>query len=109
MQKKGDFVYFDPPYDPISDTSSFTGYNLNGFSKNDQLRLRDVCVELDKRGCKFLLSNSATDFIKEIYYESGFRIEIVSASRNINSVASKRGKIDEVLVMNYEPNEDENR
>lgn len=107
--KKGDFVYFDPPYDPISDTSSFTGYNLNGFSKNDQLRLRDVCVELDKRGCKFLLSNSATDFIKEIYYESGFRIEIVSASRNINSVASKRGKIDEVLVMNYEPNEDENR
>ncbi|MCM3033670.1 DNA adenine methylase [Niallia sp. MER 6] len=97
---KGDFVYFDPPYDPVSDTSSFTGYSLDGFNRDAQIRLRDVFVELDKRGCKVLLSNSATDFIKDIY--SDFNIEIVSASRNINSVASKRGKIDEVLVMNYE-------
>lgn len=102
--KKGDFVYFDPPYDPVSDTSSFTGYSLDGFNRDDQIRLRDLCVELDKRGCKFLLSNSATDFIKEIYEEKKFHIEIVSATRNINSVASKRGKIDEVLVMNYDPN-----
>ncbi len=102
--KKGDFVYFDPPYDPVSDTSSFTGYSLDGFNKDDQLRLRDLCVDLDKKGCKFLLSNSATDFIKEIYKEKGFHIKIVSASRSINSVASKRGKIDEMLVMNYEPN-----
>lgn len=101
--KKGDFVYFDPPYDPVSDTSSFTGYSLAGFNKEDQIRLRDVCVELDKKGCKFLLSNSATDFIKEIYEEKNFHIEVVTAARNINSVASKRGKIDEVLVMNYEP------
>ncbi|MET3699833.1 DNA adenine methylase Dam [Bacillus oleivorans] len=101
--KNGDFVYFDPPYDPVSDTSSFTGYSLDGFNKDDQLRLRDLCVDLEKRGCKFLLSNSATDWIKEKYEEKGFHIEIVSASRNINSVASKRGKIDEVLVMNYEP------
>ncbi|RIU93314.1 DNA adenine methylase [Oceanobacillus picturae] len=99
--KKGDFIYLDPPYDPVSDTSSFTGYSLNGFSKEDQLRLRDMCVELDKRGCKFLLSNSATPFIKDIYNEKGFNIKTVSAKRNINSVASKRGKIDEVLVMNY--------
>src|SRR5690606_29876387 len=102
--KKGDFIYFDPPYDPVSDTSSFTGYSLDGFNRDDQLRLRNICVELDKRGCKFLLSNSATNFIKEIYEEYGFHVEIVSASRSINSVASKRGKIDEVLVMNYEPN-----
>jgi len=101
--KKGDFVYFDPPYDPVSDTSSFTGYSLDGFNRDDQIRLRDLFVELDKRGCKVLLSNSATDFIKEIY--SDFHIEIVSAARSINSVASKRGKIDEVLVMNYEPRE----
>jgi len=100
--KKGDFIYFDPPYDPVSDTSSFTGYSLDGFNKDDQIRLRDTFVELDKKGCKVLLSNSATDFIKDIYKD--FHIEIVSASRNINSVASKRGKIDEVLVMNYEPN-----
>lgn len=102
--QEGDFVYFDPPYDPVSDTSSFTSYSLDGFNREDQIRLRDVCVELDKRGCRFLLSNSATDFIKEIYTEKGFHVEIVSATRNINSVASKRGKIDEVLVMNHEPN-----
>ncbi|MGG0716978.1 DNA adenine methylase [Robertmurraya massiliosenegalensis] len=101
--KEGDFVYFDPPYDPVSDTSSFTSYSLDGFKREDQLRLRDLCVELNKKGCKFMLSNSATDFIKDIYQE--FYIEIVSATRSINSVASKRGKIDEVLVMNYEPNE----
>jgi DNA adenine methylase len=98
--KKGDFVYFDPPYDPVSDTSSFTGYSLDGFSKDDQKRLKYVFVELDKRGCKVLLSNSATDFIKDLY--EGFHIEIVSASRNINANASGRGKIDEVLVRNYE-------
>lgn len=103
--EKGDFVYFDPPYDPVSDSASFTGYSLDGFDRSQQIRLRDLCVELDKRGCKFLLSNSATDFIQEIYKEEEFHIEIVSASRNINSVASKRGKIDEVLVMNYDPNE----
>lgn len=100
--KEGDFVYFDPPYDPVSDTSSFTSYSLDGFNRNDQIRLRDVCLELDRRGCKFLLSNSATDFIKELY--DGFHIELVSATRTINSVASKRGKIDEVLVMNYKQN-----
>lgn len=100
--KKGDFIYIDPPYDPLSNTSSFTGYNLDGFNRDDQERLRDVFEELDKRGCKVLLSNSATDFIKDLYKD--YHIEIVSASRNINSIASKRGKIDEVLVMNYEPN-----
>jgi len=105
--KKGDFIYFDPPYDPVSDTSSFTGYSLYGFDKDDQIRLRDLFVELDKRGCKVLLSNSATDFIKDLYKD--FHIEVVSANRNINANASRRGKIDEVLVMNYEPNEDENR
>ncbi|MBE2911719.1 Dam family site-specific DNA-(adenine-N6)-methyltransferase [Anoxybacillus flavithermus] len=99
--KKGDFIYFDPPYDPVSDTSSFTGYSLYGFDKDDQIRLRDLFVELDKRGCKVLLSNSATDFIKDLYKD--FHIEVVSANRNINANASRRGRIDEVLVMNYEP------
>lgn len=102
--QKGDFVYFDPPYDPVSTTSSFTSYSLDGFSRDDQVRLRDLCVDLDKRGVKFLLSNSATDFIIEIYKEAGFIVEIVSATRSINSVASKRGKIDEVLIRNYGTN-----
>lgn len=100
--KKGDFIYLDPPYDPVSDTSSFTSYSLDGFNKDDQRRLKYMFVELDKRGCKVMLSNSATDFIKELY--EGFHIQIVSATRNINANSSGRGKIDEVLVMNYESN-----
>ncbi|WP_346199748.1 DNA adenine methylase [Caldifermentibacillus hisashii] len=100
--KKGDFVYFDSPYDPVSETASFTGYTLGGFNKDEQIRLRDLFVDLDKRGCKVLLSNSATEFIKDLYKD--YHIEIVSATRNINSIATKRGKIDEVLVMNYEQN-----
>ncbi len=98
--KKGDFVYFDPPYDPISDTSSFTGYDLNGFGKSEQKRLRDVYKNLSDKGCFVLLSNSATDFILDLYKD--FYVVKVAASRNINSVATGRGKIDEVLVMNYD-------
>lgn len=98
--KKDDFVYLDPPYDPISESSSFTGYNAGGFSRHEQIRLRDVCNELNEKGVKFLLSNSSTDFIKDIY--SDYIIEEVDAKRNINSKASKRGKIKELLVRNYE-------
>ena len=103
--KAGDFVYLDPPYDPVSDTSSFTGYNAGGFTRKNQEELRDVCVELDKKGVKFLLSNSATSYIKEIYDASLFKVlkvEIVKAKRNINSNGNKRGEVDEVLIRNYE-------
>jgi DNA adenine methylase len=97
--KSGDFIYFDPPYDPVSETSSFTSYDLNGFGKEEQRRLKKVFKELADRGCYVLLSNSATEFILELYREySPIR---VSATRNINSVASGRGKIEEVLVKNY--------
>ncbi|WP_207634159.1 DNA adenine methylase [Halalkalibacter urbisdiaboli] len=99
--KAGDFVYFDPPYDPVSTTASFTSYSLDGFGKKEQERLRDVCIELDQRGCYIVVSNSATDYVKELYKH--FHIEIVGATRNINSVATKRGKIEEVLVMNHVP------
>jgi DNA adenine methylase len=98
--KKGDFIYFDPPYDPVSDTSSFTGYDINGFGKREQERLRDVYKKLSDKGCLVLLSNSATDFILDLYKD--FTIITVTASRTINSVATGRGKIDEVLVMNYD-------
>ncbi len=98
--KKGTFVYLDPPYDPISTTSNFTGYSKGGFSRADQIRLRKSCDELDKRGIKFMLSNSATDFIKEQY--AAYNITIVHAKRAINSVASKRGDVDEVVIRNYE-------
>ena len=94
------FVYLDPPYDPISVTASFTGYNAGGFSREDQIALRDCCRQLDIAGIKFMLSNSATEFIQDIYSE--FNITIVPAKRAINSVGSKRGCVDEVVVRNYE-------
>lgn len=98
--KKGSFVYLDPPYDPVSDTASFTGYSLNGFDKEDQKNLKEFCDKLDKKGVKFLLSNSATKFIKELYKD--YTIEIVKVPRSINSDPTKRGKVDEVLVRNYD-------
>jgi DNA adenine methylase len=98
--KKGAFVYLDPPYDPVSDTASFTGYDKGGFNKAEQIRLKKVCDRLNERGIKFLLSNSATQFIKELYRD--YRIEIIQAKRAVNSKADKRGEINEVLVMNFE-------
>ncbi|APT92091.1 modification methylase [Corynebacterium phocae] len=97
--RAGDFVYFDPPYDPVNPTSNFTGYQSGGFGRADQIRLQHTCEELNERGVKFLLSNSATDFIQELYAD--FTVEIVHATRAVNSVASKRGKVPEVLVRNY--------
>ena len=97
---KGTFVYLDPPYDPVSDTSSFTGYSKGGFTRNDQIRLRECCDDLNARGLKFMLSNSATDFIKEQY--SAYHITVVQAKRAVNSDSTKRGEVDEVVVRNYE-------
>ena len=96
---KGGFVYLDPPYDPISDTANFTGYNKGGFDKNEQVRLKECCDTLTRRGVKFLLSNSATTFIKDLYQD--YDIKIVRAKRAINADASKRGAIEEVLIRNY--------
>ncbi len=100
--KKGDFIYFDPPYYPVSKTSSFTSYTSEAFLDKEQIELRDAFVELHKRGCFVMLSNSDTPFINKIYSEPrGIRITKVRAGRAINSDASKRGKITEVLVTNY--------
>ena len=94
-----DFVYFDPPYDPVSPTASFTAYDSNRFDRNEQQRLKTVVDELSARNCKVLLSNAYTDFIQELY--QNYRCVRVSATRAINSKATKRGKVDEILVMNY--------
>lgn len=100
--KKGDFVYFDPPYYPVSRTASFTSYTAELFLENEQVQLRDTFKKLHKRGCFVMLSNSDTPFINEIYSGvSGVKISKVRAGRAINSNASKRGKILEVLVTNY--------
>lgn len=97
--KKDDFVYFDPPYVPLSETSSFTSYTKDGFDMDMQFKLRDVCDELDTMGVKFLLSNSDTKLVNELY--ENYNIKKVFASRQINANADGRGKITEVLVRNY--------
>lgn len=98
--RRGSFVYFDPPYDPVSDSSNFTGYDKGGFDRNEQIRLKRLCDKLKDRGVNFILSNSATNFILELYED--YTIEIVKAKRNINSKGDKRGDVDEVLVINCE-------
>lgn len=98
--QSGDFVYFDPPYDPVNVTSNFVGYAAGGFGRANQVELKELCDDLSDRGVNWMLSNSATDFIRDLY--SDYHVDIVGASRAINSVASKRGKVDEVLVRNYD-------
>lgn len=101
--RKGSFVYFDPPYMPISSSSSFTGYTESGFGYDKQVELRDECLKLHSKGIKFLQSNSYSKEILELYSDSKiFKLEIVKAKRNINSKADKRGEISEVLIYNYE-------
>jgi len=104
--RKGDFVYFDPPYYPINKTSYFTSYTKESFLEKEQKELRDVFVKLTKKGCFVMLSNSDTPFINKIYSKIKIkgkliRINKVYAGRMINSKASRRGKISEVLVTNY--------
>lgn len=95
-----DFVYFDPPYHPLSPTSNFTAYSRDSFSQNDQIRLKHVFAELAERGVKVMLSNSDCQFIRDLY--KGFNINSITASRLINSNALKRGKkISELLITSY--------
>ena len=92
----GDFVYFDPPYIPVSTTSSFTSYQAGGFAYAEQVRLRDVAVELKARRVHVLLSNSAAPMVLELY--KTFEIRTVQAARAINSRAEGRGLVQEVLI-----------
>lgn len=92
----GDFVYLDPPYAPLSSTSSFTSYTSEGFDLEKQIELRDQCLELRERNIAFIQSNSYTPLIEELY--SDFRIELVTTNRAINSKSSQRGRIHEVLI-----------
>ncbi len=99
--KKGDFVYFDPPYD--SDTSTFNSYTEDGFGKEEQKRLAKVFKELSDRGCYVMLSNHNTKLVNELYKD--FIIHVIEAKRNINSNGKKRGKVEEVIITNYENKE----
>jgi DNA adenine methylase len=94
----GDFVYFDPPYVPISNTANFTSYAAGAFGLDDQRRLAETFRHLAHSGCRVMLSNSDTPFVREQY--AGFCVETVRARRAINSQKGKRGPITEVVVLN---------
>jgi DNA adenine methylase len=96
--KKDDFIYFDPPYVPISESANFTSYTKSSFKKEDQIKLFNVFKELDQKGCKLLLSNSYNEFILKLY--KNYQINIVYAKRAINSNPDKRGEIKELLIIN---------
>jgi len=96
---ENDFIYFDPPYQPLSKTSNFTSYTKNSFNEEQQFRLSRVFEKLDHKGCKIMMSNSDTALIRELYDK--FRIEVVYASRAISCKAEGRGKINELVIMNY--------
>lgn len=100
---KGDFVYFDPPYDVFDEQKNFTTYTKLAFGKDEQIRLANVFKSLSDKGVKVMLSNHNTDFIQELYKD--FNIKIIHARRSINSVSSGRGKVEEVLITNYDKEE----
>lgn len=97
---KGSLIYFDPPYDQFEEQVNFVGYTENGFSKDDQKRLKRLCDNLINKGCTVVISNSATPFIKELYNDKNlYTVHTLMAKRNINSKAQKRGEIEEVLII----------
>lgn len=96
----GDLVYFDPPYIPLSETSSFTSYTHEGFSYEDQVRLRNTVRDLTRRGVKVILSNSSSPLVEDLYQE--FNLHYVDASRTNGAKPTSRGKIKEIIVTNYE-------
>lgn len=97
--ERNDFVYFDPPYIPLTETSNFTSYTSDGFSLEDQERLRDLFFKLSKNGVKVMLSNSDTELTRNLYKDA--IIHSVQANRAINSIAKKRGKVGEVIITSY--------
>ncbi len=99
--KPGDWVYFDPPYVPVSATANFTSYHANGFGLSDQERLWDICVMLSQDNVYITLSNSDTTTIRSLYEPSHFAIGAVLANRAINCNGAKRGKITELIITNY--------
>lgn len=95
----GDVIYFDPPYEPLNPTSSFVSYQRSGFSKGDQVALRDTAVRAMESGARVIVSNSTADFIDDIYSERlGFRKRVINASRAISATATGRKKVLEFLI-----------
>jgi len=96
--RAGDLVYFDPPFDPLSPTASFTSYTAGGFGPEEQARLARLCRALAERGCHVMLSNSDTPLIRRLYRD--FRLVELQARRAINRNANGRGPVTELLILN---------
>lgn len=101
LANKKDFVYFDPPYYPLSKTSSFTGYNKNNFLEKEQKKLAQVFEALNNKGTFLMLSNSKTELIRKLYAQESFKKYDIRARRAINCIGSKRGEVEELLIKNF--------
>lgn len=99
--KAGDFVYFDPPYVPVSKTANFTAYQSGGFGMEQQTRLRDLCLTLHERGVFVMVSNSDAQAVRELYGGAPFCISEVMAKRAINCKGDGRGAVGELIITNY--------
>ncbi|WP_316507156.1 DNA adenine methylase [Nitrosopumilus sp.] len=99
--KKGDLVYFDPPYHPVSDTANFTSYTNKDFTYDDLIRLSELCNSLDAKGCKILLSNSDSKEVANTFSTKQWKIKRIKANRSINSDSKKRTGHYELLIKNY--------
>jgi len=99
--KKGDLVYFDPPYQPVSDTANFTSYTNKDFTFDDLSRLAELCMNLDSKGCKVLLSNSNSKEVAKMFSSKHWTISKIQANRSINSNSKKRTGHFELLIKNY--------
>lgn len=99
--KKGDLVYFDPPYQPVSNTANFTSYTNKDFTFDDLNRLAELCTKLDSKGCRVLLSNSNSKEVAEIFSNEPWKISKIRANRSINSNSKKRTGHFELLIKNY--------
>ena len=98
--KKDDFIYFDPPYQPVSQTANFTSYTNRDFNFEDLKRLADLCNDLDSKGCKVILSNSNTSEVKEMF-DRNWKIKKIQVNRAINSDSKKRTGHSELVIKNY--------
>ncbi len=99
--KKGDLVYFDPPYQPISNTANFTSYTHRDFTEDDLARLADLANQLNSKGCHVLLSNSNSKVVKEYFSAKHWSINAIDANRAINSDSKKRTGHKEIIIKNF--------
>jgi DNA adenine methylase len=99
--KKGDLVYFDPPYQPVSDTANFTSYTNKDFTYDDLSRLAELCMDLDSKGCRVLLSNSNSKEVADMFSSKPWKVNKIRANRSINSNSKKRTGHFELLIRNY--------